>query len=725
MKKNVNFVYISLNETNNNSSQNKYKKISSNGSIPSSKEKKGKENNFIFNKKKLNKNIIPNSNPKTYMKKINCKIEKKKNENNKYNTKNNTNTYRNLHTKKLNSDIKRKSLSLTKRNKLSPLRLATPGISTDNKKFNKKYKSKDKLNSLNKKSIKKKSIEKNNYNIKLKKISIFKDKQNCCQNGNKIVPNGKNKEEVLIYHKKIDKNNKLSWKNKIKYNFINISSDNIKKSLNYYKRNENRLNNNSLTLRNIKNNIYLNNKEMKIRNVYYPRSPTNKIIKIKNGISPLKKVNFITDNQTNNVLNDSQNIKVNNPSSSYRIFNSPENKFPNNYSYHEIVYKNSSQQNTIVKEEKKSNESFKNDNKIKESLKNISFRNNRLLLDELTTDNNKSNGISNKILMNNQGYNSFTNKNIIPYYVALTTKKYLSPERGIKEDNYINTDIICLNPNNNLNRSLNHNLFLSPHRQKLDNSTQYSEMDVENEDVQSIHFFGEEMLKKNKNYNFSKINDIYTFPINSELKRNNSLNDIKYGEIIDKKNLISSIPFSSSYNKLRLKKYQKRNENKNGEVPINKKNKRFNHNIINRKKNQKLIMEKSLNEQFIQQNNKCKSNDNTKDKISCIESSINLDNDSINEIINEFEKEIEYEEKKEQISKNSSQKKEINSYSAKNDNLVFSFLSENDNNSMSKGSTNDSKIKKNKVRYYKTKNIDMEKNCDFLISPSKLKDKKK
>ena len=39
------------------------------------------------------------------MKKINCKIEKKKNENNKYNTKNNTNTYRNLHTKKLNIDI--------------------------------------------------------------------------------------------------------------------------------------------------------------------------------------------------------------------------------------------------------------------------------------------------------------------------------------------------------------------------------------------------------------------------------------------------------------------------------------------------------------------------------------------------------------------------------------------------------------------------------------------
>ena len=32
---------------------------------------------------------------------------------------------------------------------------------------------------------------------------------------------------------------------------------------------------------------------------------------------------------------------------------------------------------------------------------------------------------------------------------------------------------------------------------------------------------------------------------------------IKYGESIDKKNLISSIPFSSSYNKLKWKKYQK------------------------------------------------------------------------------------------------------------------------------------------------------------------------
>ena len=44
---------------------------------------------------------------------------------------------------------------------------------------------------------------------------------------------------------------------------------------------------------------------------------------------------------------------------------------------------------------------------------------------------------------------------------------------------------------------------------------------------------------------------------------------------------------------------------------------------------------------------------------------------------------------------------------------------------MSKGSTNDSKIKIKKVRYYKTKNFDMEKNYDFFISPSKIRKNKK
>ena len=90
--------------------------------------------------------------------------------------------------------------------------------------------------------------------------------------------------------------------------------------------------------------------------------------------------------------------------------------------------------------------------------------------------------------------------------------------------------------------------------------------------------------------------------------------------------------------------------------------------------------------------------DSIKEKISYCESSI-IDNDSINDIIKEFEKEIEDEEKKDKISKNTSQKKIKNSLDITD---KFSFLSENDNNiskysNMSKGSTNDSKITKGDI----------------------------
>ena len=130
-------------------------------------------------------------------------------------------------------------------------------------------------------------------------------------------------------------------------------------------------------------------------------------------------------------------------------------------------------------------------------------------------------------------------------------------------------------------------------------------------------------------------------------------------------------------------------------------------------------MEKSLNEQFISNSNKYKSNDNTKDKISCYESSINLDNDSINEIIKEFEKEIEDEEKKEKIYQNYKQDKKINNDM---DGLFSGFVSENENiSNMSKGSTNSSKIKNKKVRYYKTKNYELEKNIDFFINPTRIR----
>ena len=723
MKKNVKLVYITLNDSNNNSSRKKDTLPLSNGSIPSSKEKKS---NFVFNKKKLNKNSIPNSNSKCYINKINNSKEKQKYGNSNSKPKYNSNL--NSHSKKNRSDSKHKNLSLIKRNKNSPLRLITPGKTTPNKNINILHnKNKNKLNLLNNNSINNQKKLENNYNCKSKKISFFKDKMNCYKNGNQILSNGKNNGEMPIYHKKIDKNKRLLYINKNKNNIINISSDNVKKSINYYKQKENIITNNSLIMKNINDNKFSSNKENKIRNIYYPRSPINKSIKYKKDSSPIKRVSFIKNKLNENKLNDNNNRNSKIPSS-YRIFKS-ENKFPDNYSYHEIVYKNS--QKSSVENKKNNIKEEEKNNKIKQTLPNIPLRNNRLLLEELTTENNNYNNISTTLLINNQSLTGLDNKIIIPYYCTLNKNQNISLRSSIKEENNnINENICyCSTNNNNIkNSTLNPNLFCSPKVQKLDISAQYNEIETENEDIQTIHFFGEQMLKRNKNYNFNKINDIYTFPFdggkNTELKRNNSSDNINKGQNSDNKTGINSIPFSYSYNQFKWKKYHKRNENKNQDLLINKNNKRFNHNIINRKKKKKLMMEKSLNEQFISKPNKNKCNDNTKDRISHCESSINLDNDSINDIIKEFEKEIEDDEKKDILSKNSSKRKEIN-INENNENFVFSFFSENDNNSnMSKGSTNDSKVKKRKVRYYKTKNFDMEKNYDFFISPTKLRNKK-
>ena len=438
-------------------------------------------------------------------------------------------------------------------------------------------------------------------------------------------------------------------------------------------------------MKNIKDNIY--NKEINLKNIYYPKSPTNKSIIFKKQISPIKKVNFIKNKQnenksiidSNNNINNNKNIKA---PSSYRIFQT-EGNFPNNHGYHEIIYKNSPQKtlpnNNInnIKEEK-----YK---KLNEFIQNTTLRNNRPFLEELTTDNNNK-----------------TNENIC----------------------------LCSSQRNLNNSALSPKLFLSPTIKKLDVS---NDIETENEEQQTIHYFGEQMLERNKNYNFNKINDIYMFPIdgikNTELKRNNSTSDINK-ENSNRKKGIKSIPFSYSYNQFRWKKYQKRNSNNNiskdkSNNNNQNKNKRFNHNIVNRKKNKKLVMEKSLNEQFISCSNKSKNNDFTKDKISCCESSINIDNDSINDIIKEFEKEMEAEEKKNKQNKTTTKRIGINNIDYNNDNLLYSFLSENDNYSnLSKGSTDDSKIRKKKVRYYKTKNFELEKNYDFFISPTKVQQKK-
>ena len=705
MKKNVNIIKTSLNKTKKNSSRKKDLSKSSNKSNHLSKEKDTYKNNFMFSKKNfVNKNFIPNSNAKCCIK---IDIKSKQKNKNKVSKSNNS--------KILQSNTKHQNLSHEKKYSDNSLRVSTKGKKESEKNIS-FIRNKNQLDLFyNNDSLNSQRLLRNKYNTKKNQITFNKDKINNPKKNNKIIQKWKNKKEFPIYHKKIDKNNKLLLINKIKKNKINISSDNIRRNLNYYTRKNNIISNNTQIMKNIKDNIYLNSKDIKIRNIYYPKSPKNKYISFKNNISPIKKVSLIRNKKNEKDINDNK-VKNTKASTTFTVFNY-DNKVPDNYGFHEIIYKNSPKNKVInIKEDAKNN--------FKESPKNLCLRNKRSLLEELTSQNNNYNKILTTILINNQSFNNLDNKIVIPYYCTLNSNKNISLRSSFKDEHYNTSENICLCSNDIFNKSKNNSkIFLSPKVNKLDLSSQYNEIETENEDTQSIHFFGEEMLKKNKNYNFSKNNEIYKFPINvfknSELKRNNSSNDIKNLKNSNKKKLYESIPLSCSFNEFKWRKYHKRNENKFKDVPINKKNNRFSHNIFNRKKKKKLVMEKSLNEQFISNSNKYKSNDNTKDKISCYESSINLDNDSINEIIKEFEKEIEDEEKKEKIYQNYKQDKKINNDM---DGLFSGFVSENENiSNMSKGSTNSSKIKNKKVRYYKTKNYELEKNIDFFINPTRIR----
>ena len=703
MKKKENIIFIDLNQININSQTKKDSNILSNRSNASSREKK-QASNFIFNKKKLSKNIIPKTNPKFNSK---CFIKKKENISKQKNE--NRQTKLNIILKKFGKNTKRQSLSIIKRNHNSPLRLSTQGKTSPNKSI-KVFVNKDKLNIPYKNSINSQRLKENMPKLNSKKNSNSKNKKNINKNENKIIPNGKNKKVQSLYIKKIDKNNKAMFVNKSKDNIINISSDNIKKSIDYCKQKILNVNNISQVMSDAKQNIYINSNEIKIKNIYHPRSPEIKRKKYIKVPSSINQANLKNKNQ--------KSIKINVPLN-YRVFNS-ENKFHNNYAYHEIVHKNSpsTKQNKKIKEEDK----YSN---LKESILNISMRNKPLFLDEFITpkNNENNNKVSNTILITDID----NGKNIFSYYPSLNSNKSLSP-RNIFEENYnIHQNICCCSINHFPSSCKGNSIILSPNTQKLDTSGQFNDIDTDNEDQQTIHYFGEQMLKRNKNYNFSKINESKIISLNdiqkSELKRHNSFNDINTAKKIDiKKSGSSSIPFSNSCSKIKWRKYHKRS-GYNADSKLNQNNKRFSHNIINRKKKKKLVMEKSLNEQFLCQN-KIKNMDCIKEKISYCESSI-IDNDSINDIIKEFEKEIEDEEKKDKISKNTSQKKNKNSLDITD---KFSFLSENDNNiskysNMSKGSTNDSKIKKRKVRYYKTKNFDMEKNCDFFINSTRKKEK--
>ena len=312
----------------------------------------------------------------------------------------------------------------------------------------------------------------------------------------------------------------------------------------------------------------------------------------------------------------------------------------------------------------------------------------------------------NNSLNSNQSFSNFRYRQPMFDFHPLYYSTLSNTQNRLSKNNIQNEyNNICLFPHKIHRNKLINELMISPNRKKLEFSDQYIE--TENEEsankTESIHYFGEQMLKRNKNYNFSKNLYNNNFIAKDEnlkisLKRHHSYSNINQDQI--------SPDFSKNISQNNKKSYFLKSGNKL------KRNSRYSHNIVNRKKMRKLVMEKCLNEEFISQSNKKKKNNIIPKlkKINFIENSM-IDNDSLNEIIKEFEKEIEDEEKKE------NKCKKINlSY---NDTLRFSFLSDNDYSIMSKDSTNNSKIKK--IHYYKTKNIDMEKNYDFIIYGNKNK----
>ena len=287
MKKNVNIIKISLNKTKKNSSSKKDLSKASNRNNLLSKEKNSYKNNFIFNKNNfVNKNLIPNSNSKCYIK-INNKL---KQENKNKILKLNNNSF----SKKLQLNIKNKNLSLDKKIRNNSFRFFTQRKKS-HEKNNSFIRNKKESNLFyNNSSLNSQRLLRNKYNIKSNKMTFDKNKLNNSKKNTKII-----QEESPIYHKKIDKNHKLLLINKIKNNIINISSDNIRKNLKYYKRKNNTISNNSQIMKNTKDNIYLNSKEIKIRNIYYPKSPKNRLIIFNNNISPIKKANKKNEEKIN------------------------------------------------------------------------------------------------------------------------------------------------------------------------------------------------------------------------------------------------------------------------------------------------------------------------------------------------------------------------------------------------------------------------------------------
>jgi len=683
-----------------------------NGNIKVVKERNNNDKPDIIKKKKIIKNKLPIPNKKKFVKKGNY-IQK-----NKY-IKIDKKNISKEHTNK--SIVKRKNSGIVRRTKNYQLYVSKSGKISPN-------------NTIN--------IEQNRnglcnpYNSMMRSPKINQIKPNSQSqksisnvNNNMIIRNTPNSNcsnyEVKTFQ--------LTLKNKVlPLNFLNdcLNNNILTKNINYnihsndFNRNINCINNENINYINIMSNdnkMFFNKKNSNIiKSQYNSKSPS---IHSHKQISPLKnrnvnkcnrcEIKIIKRNSLNSLLNNHINLKKN---------------FPNNISFHEIVHFNSpkkSYKNIYINKNKKNSTIKLSNNYINEFIRD---------------DNNNCNRISHHKLIHNKSLSNLKRRHLsfdsnIPHFSTsfMTNNQFL---KNNLLDEYYN-DSYYIGHNYSHRNSKNKYLILPRQNSKSDFNSQFIENDDNEEIPEKIHYFGEQMLNRNKNYNYenedtahnneytNKEKDSKNIKLKKRLKiclrkEKSQNNIIKRNR--NKNNSLKPLPHTNSYQEIAIK----RSYVKNNKINMNSNNNtqninsnRYKHNIINRKRIRKLAIEREQSEEFLSKFNN-KNNGSSKEKAIYCESII--DNNSINEIIREFEEEIEESEKKNK-EKNENKVDEQNNkvlHESQSENLLCSFYSENDLNK-AKDSNNNSKPKPRKKHYFKTKNIDMEKNYDFIIYPTKKK----
>lgn len=705
--------YILLKNDNNLGASKKIDLELFNGNIKIVKERNNSDKQQdIIKKKKIIKYKLPIPNKKKFIKKENnipknkyIKIDKK--------------NISNEHTNK--SIVKRKNSGIVRRTKNYQLYVSKPGKISPNNTINieqkriglcNQYNSvirSPKVNPITPNSQSQKNISNVNNNIIIRNIP-----NNNCSNY-----------EVKTYQ--------LTLKNKIfPLYFLNESmNNNTIKNINYnikssdFNGNNNYINNENFNYINIMSNnnqMFFNKKQSNIiERKYTSKSPSNHSHK---QISPLKnrnvnncnrcEIKIIKRNSLNSSLNNQINLKKN---------------FPNNISFHEIVHFNSP---------KKTNKSINKKEKqqyINKNRKNSTIKINNNYINECKRDdNNNCNRLFHHKLIHKQSLSNLKRRHLsfdtnIPHF----STSFMANNQFLKNnllDEYYN-DSYFVGHNYSHRNSQKKYLILTRQNSKSDFNSQYIENDDNEEIPEKIHYFGEQMLNRNKNYNYEKEDTVHNIEYTNKEKVSQNINLKKRARICLRKensqsniikrnhndnNSLKPLSHTNSYNEKIIKRSpEKRNKNNTQNV----KNNRYKHNIINRKRMRKLAIEREQSEEFISKINN-KNNGSSKEKASYCESII--DNDSINEVIREFEEEIEESEKKnngKNEDKTDEQKNKV-IHESQSEHLICSFYSENDLNK-AKDSNNNSKPKPRKKHYFKTKNIDMEKNYDFIIYPTKKK----